>query len=92
MESENGLDDAFGPVLALGRREGTFVGNDELNFTEEEARCWADDPRNQAQPGHAIARYFAIWLFVLLIALVLMCLANLAVREGSAVLPGLGTQ
>ena len=24
------------------------MGDEELNFTEEEARSWADDPRNQA--------------------------------------------
>ncbi len=67
------------------------MGDDELNFTEEEARCWADDPRNQAQPGHAIARHLAIWLFVLMIALILMCLANSAAQNHSAVLLILGT-
>lgn len=24
------------------------MGDEELNFTEMEAQCWADDPRNQA--------------------------------------------
>ncbi len=38
------------------------MGDEELNFTEEEARCWADDPRNQApkvdSPWHPLVIFF----------------------------------
>lgn len=39
------------------------MGDEELNFTEDEARCWADDPRNQA------SRKNLVWSAVLVLVL-----------------------
>ncbi len=49
------------------------MGDEELNFTDEEARCWADDPRNQPHDDRAMVGALAVCvlLIVALIALVL---------------------
>jgi hypothetical protein len=39
------------------------MGDEELNFTEDEARCWADDPRNQP------SRENLVWSAVLILVL-----------------------
>lgn len=47
------------------------MGDDELNFTEEEAQVWADDPRNQPQdwstPEHALALSVVLVIAVLIV-------------------------
>ncbi len=45
------------------------MGDDELNFTEEEAQCWANDPRNQACRMGAVARRALTW-FLLLVGII----------------------
>jgi hypothetical protein len=52
------------------------MGDEELNFTEEEAQCWADDPRNQAQPGQALSRPFAVCLLLVIAVLIFFWLAT----------------
>ncbi len=51
------------------------MGDEELNFTEEEARCWADDPRNQAQEGGALGSRLAVCLLLTVASLILIWLA-----------------
>lgn len=46
------------------------MGDEELNFTEEEAREWAGDPRNQAQDGKVLVR--RLLLCFLLVSAVLL--------------------
>jgi hypothetical protein len=52
------------------------MGDDELNFTEEEARCWADDPRNQADQAKLLLRPVAVWVLVLVAILLVLWLAS----------------
>jgi len=47
------------------------MGDDELNFTDDEARCWADDPRNQPRKEHALLHVLVL-SFLLLSALVML--------------------
>ncbi|MFB3826708.1 MAG: hypothetical protein ACE15B_08055 [Bryobacteraceae bacterium] len=54
------------------------MGDEELNFTEEEARCWADDPRNQAQEGSALGSRLAAVLLLTIASLILIWLAYAA--------------
>ncbi len=51
-----------------------LMGDEELNFTEEEARYWADDPRNQAQEGRTLSRALAVWFLLVIAALVFLSL------------------
>jgi hypothetical protein len=62
------------------------MGDEELNFTEEEARGWADDPRNQAHEGRAVVGVltFCVLLLVALIALVLAKSPDASKSEGGA--------
>lgn len=53
------------------------MGDDELNFTEEEARCWADDPHNQAQDWGAPERALAVSLVLVVFVLILIWLASI---------------
>lgn len=45
------------------------MGDEELKFTEEEAKCWADDPRNQAQEERTLSHPLALCLLVVIAAL-----------------------
>jgi hypothetical protein len=49
------------------------MGDDELNFTEEEAASWKDDPQNQAHSLSAVATSVlaCVLLLAAMIALVL---------------------
>ncbi len=67
------------------------MGNEELNFTEDEACCWADDPRNQP------ARHKPLPLTILILALligaaliVFAWLENSGTREPHGALPAYG--
>lgn len=72
--------------------EGDLMGDDELNFTEEEARCWADDPRNQAQEGRTLSRALAIWFLLVIAALVFLSLvASTGVPQEPAPQRAVGT-
>jgi hypothetical protein len=51
------------------------MGDEELNFTEEEAQSWADDPRNQPQ-NIGLRVGILIACVVLLIVLVIIGLIN----------------
>lgn len=64
------------------------MGDEELNFTEEEAQCWADDPRNQAQNSGAMAAVLLACI-LFLIALVTIALVN---NSGSSTSHGSETQ
>ena len=48
------------------------MGDEELNFTEEEAQCWADDPRNQAPKSGALAGVIVacVLLLIVLVAVI----------------------
>ena len=48
------------------------MGDEELNFTEEEARTWADDPRNQAPKSGLLASVIVacVLLLIVLIAVI----------------------
>jgi hypothetical protein len=46
------------------------MGDEELNFTEEEARCWADDPRNQAHRSGAVASAMIILFVIALVSVI----------------------
>ena len=48
------------------------MGDEELNFTEEEARSWADDPRNQAPKSGPLGSIIlvSVLLLIFLIALI----------------------
>jgi hypothetical protein len=47
------------------------MGDEELNFTEEEAQCWATDSRNQAQKGAGLTG-IVIGCILFLVAVVAM--------------------
>ncbi len=48
------------------------MGDEELNFTEEEARPWVDDPQNQPSKSSYLGAVIAgcIWLLLLIVALI----------------------
>ncbi len=48
------------------------MGDEELNFTEEEARLWADDPRNQAPKTGVLATIIVgcVLLVIVLVAVI----------------------
>lgn len=54
------------------------MGDDELNFTEEESRDWESDPRNQAQQPAMIARPLAVFFLLVAAALIIVWLASRA--------------
>jgi len=43
------------------------MGDDELNFTEEESKAWAGDPRNQEKDEPSIFRLAALYFLTFLI-------------------------
>jgi len=51
------------------------MGDGELNFTEDEARCWADDPRNQACDNRGTVGIVVICV-LLLVAFIAFVLAT----------------
>jgi type VI protein secretion system component VasF len=51
------------------------MGDEELNFSEEEAKCWADDPRNQAQQGLTLSHPLAFCLLTVIATVVFIWLA-----------------
>ncbi len=53
------------------------MGDDELNFTGEEARCWADDPHNQAHNDPVLLRAILTSLLVLIAFVILAFVASL---------------
>jgi len=57
-------------VLAFWWRESGHMGDEELNFTEEEARIWADDPRNQAPKSGGLLASVIVACVLLLIVLI----------------------
>jgi hypothetical protein len=52
------------------------MGDEELNFTEEEAQCWANDACNQAEEGRALSRSFVVCALLVIAALVFLWLAT----------------
>jgi hypothetical protein len=58
------------------------MGDEELNFTKEEAQCWADDPRNQAPKSGPLAGIIVACV-LLLIALVVVIAASSSGRSRS---------
>jgi hypothetical protein len=52
------------------------LGDDELNFTEDEARCWASDPNNQPHDGGRFALGLAAVLMIVIAVLTIVWLAN----------------
>ncbi len=52
------------------------MGDDELNFTEEEADIWASDPDNQPNDGGRFALGLAVVLVIVIAVLVIVWLAN----------------
>jgi hypothetical protein len=52
------------------------MGDEELKFTEEEARCWADDPRNQARAEETLLRPLAVCVLLAITFLFFIWLAN----------------
>jgi len=46
------------------------MGDEELNFTEEEARPWANDPRNQAHRGGAAVGIVIVCILILVTLIV----------------------
>jgi type VI protein secretion system component VasF len=67
------------------------MGDDELNFTEEEARSWAGDPRNQPAESERMARVpMACILLVAAIIIFVLLLGFSAVQHQSAVGPIVG--
>ena len=43
------------------------MGDDELNFTEEDARGWADDPRNQPVRSGVLASIIVACVLLLIV-------------------------
>jgi hypothetical protein len=67
------------------------MGDEELNFTEEEARSWAGDPRNQPTESERLARVpLACILLVAAIIIFVLLLGFSAVQNQSAVGPIVG--
>ncbi len=67
------------------------MGDEELNFTEEEARSWAGDPRNQPTESERLARVpVACILLVVAIIIFVFLLGFSAVQHQSAVGPVVG--
>ena len=58
------------------------MADEELNFTEEEARCWADDPRNQARHNRGTLGIVAVCI-LLLVAFIAFVLATGSGRSKS---------
>lgn len=56
------------------------MGDEELNFTDDEARCWADDPRNQANRKNLV---WSALLVLILFGIALIAIAWLASASGS---------
>jgi hypothetical protein len=53
------------------------MGDEELNFTEDEARCWADDPRNQPYADSG-------WLLLVIVCIAfVVALIGFALAQGS---------
>ncbi len=52
------------------------VGDDELNFTDDESQCWASDPNNQPHDGGRFALGLAAVLIIIIAVLVIVWLAN----------------
>jgi hypothetical protein len=52
------------------------MGDDELNFTDEEARCWADDPRNHAQKSPAVVSVIVACVLLLITLIAIMVAAG----------------
>lgn len=53
------------------------MGDEELNFTDEEARCWADDPHNQAQEDRTFVRAVLVSLILVISIVIVAFLASL---------------
>ena len=62
------------------------MGDEELNFTEEESRHWADDPRNQAQDGRIFARRLLLCFLLVGVVLLIIWLANSSGTQHDAAL------
>lgn len=68
------------------------MGDEELNFTEEEARSWAGDPRNQPTENERLTKVpVACILLVVAIIIFVLLLGFSAVQHQSAVGPVVGT-
>jgi hypothetical protein len=67
------------------------MGDEELNFTEEEARCWEGDPRNQPAESERLASVpVACILLIVAIIIFVLLLGFSAVQHQSAVGPVVG--
>jgi hypothetical protein len=58
------------------------MGDEELNFTEEEAQCWAQDPCNQERSCEVMVGVM-IFCFLFLLTLVTVALINNSGAETS---------
>lgn len=64
------------------------MGDEELNFTEEEARCWADDARNQPEKGGKLLRPLTVcFLLVIAVLLIIWLTSSPAFQDQAAVQP-----
>lgn len=54
------------------------MGDEELNFTEEEAQAWAGDPRNQGQEAEPFMHAFAICCLLVITILLCVWLSSIA--------------
>ncbi len=63
------------------------MGDEELNFTEKEARCWADDPRNQAPKSGALASIVVVCvlLVIILVAVIATKSSDRSTTDGSQI-------
>jgi hypothetical protein len=67
------------------------MGDDELNFTEEEARSWSGDPRNQPAESERLTKVpVAYILLVVAIIIFVLLLGFSAVQHQSAAGPVVG--
>jgi hypothetical protein len=66
------------------------MGDDQLNFTEEEAQSWADDPRNQAPKTGLCATLIVgcILLLILLVAVTAGTSSGGSTSDGGAIHAG----
>ncbi len=60
------------------------MGDEELNFTEEEARAWADDPRNQGQEAEPFMHAFVICCLLVITILLCVWLSSIAASHNEA--------
>lgn len=58
------------------------MGDEELNFTEEEARFWAGDSRNQAHKSGALVSVIIVCVLIL-VTLIVAASSGRSTSDGS---------